>query len=419
MAYGKSKIENPEIAKLELMPPTAEQEKLLLHTMEQLKRVANHCVQTWLMYHSLRHTLLKMQCSAPVVPCPPELCSLWLRTSQALCPDVSSSTVLGVTNWLAQTITSQKSPKVNEKRWRRVLRCDESHWSFTGPLPIRLWSGNSKIVRGEGGVMVSARLDRFVEAGKRRATSHELRLALLRPKQSNRTAGHRAAYLAACEIADGKRHFAQSQIIRIGEKWFLCLTVDGLAPTEHAHRDANRILCIRPGRRDALRVHADLKAGGFGEEILDRIAKARAAIDERRKSWRKEHGDIPLPPTVAAQLSVKWRHQSSAMCDWLASRIVAALKQDTYGKVLWFDGDNRTAALAAAGKNGERDRRELFPFELLRRKAEKRLESIGIEVIGRANLRSVKRRIATSQKRKRRLASDEVKSGVPAVARGR
>jgi len=405
MAYGKSRLTKPEVVRLELRPPTAEQEKLLRHTMSQLRRVANLCVRSWLLYHERHHTPLKMECYAAIHPCPPELCARWLREATALCPDVHCATVLAVTNWLAQTITSQKSPRTNEKRWRAVLRCDESHWQFSWPLPIRLWNGNAKLARFGGGLAALVRLDRILGDGPR-ATSTITEIHLVPPKTANRSAGHRLAYLAAAEIADGARKLAQSQITfddRL-RKWFLFLTVE--APSvDIVTRDPARLIVVRPGRRAALRIHADRIAGGIGKAALDRVATVRPALDARRQSWRKAHADCPLPHSLAADLTVAWRHKSSAICDLLVAEVVRSLRTRDFGRVLWLDGNNRQAGLAVAGKSCEGDRRELFPFEQLRKKATKRLGELGIEVVGRANFRSVKRRKA---ERRKRVAADTV-----------
>lgn len=406
MAYGKSTLTRPEIVRLEIERPAPEVHELLLYTMRQLQRVANHCVVAWLLYHEQRQTVQRLAAGWPVHPCPPELCARWLRECQALCPDVHCATVLAVTNWLAQTYTSQNSPKANGKRWLQVLWRNESHWSYDRPLPIRLWTGNARFVRDER-VGVVVRVDRIERPGKKNATSTPLRINLVRPKGGKRSAGHRLAYLAACEIAAGERKLAQSQLAWDARlrKWFLFATIDGPAPSEHAERDPDRVIFFRPGRGEALRIHADALAGGFGEEALDRVARVRSKLDGWRDSWRREHDGAGVPARNAAELAGKWRRQSAAICDALASEVVRSLERRSYGRVVWLDGDNRTAALALAGKAGQRDGRELFPFELLRRKLEKRLGDLGIEVVGRANFRSVKRR---KQERRKKLAVEQV-----------
>lgn len=406
MAYGKSRLTRPEVVRLEIEPPAAEAHAMLLHAMAQLKRVANHCVISWLIHHEQAGSVMRLAAGLPVHPVPPPLCARWLRECQALCPDVHSGTVLAVTNWLAQTFTSQASPKANCKRWLRVLSREESHWSFERQLPIRLWSGNAKFVRDER-VGVVVRVDRFDRPGKKKAGSTPLRLNFARPKGGNRSAGHRAAYLAACEIAAGDRHLAQSQLSWDARqrKWFLFVTVDGPAPSEHAERDPERVIFFRPGRMDALRIHADKVVGGFGDEALDSVSRVRSQLDAWRESWRRENDGAAIPARNAVELSGKWRRQSAAICDALASEVVRSLKDRAFGRVVWLDGNNRTAALALAGKRGERDERELFPFELLRQKLAKRLGDLGIEFVGRANFRSVKRR---KQERRKRLAVEAV-----------
>src|SRR5581483_4913299 len=259
-------------------------------------------------------------------------------------------------------------------------------------------NGNASIKRIDGGVGIAVRLDRFEIPGRKNAGSNPITLVAARPKQSNRTAGHRDAYGALCEIADGNRKLAQSQVVTRGGKWFLFITVSGPAPAEHASRDAGRVLFIRPGDYDALRIHSNRICGGFGEEAIDRVSRVRASIDARRASWRKSHGDEQVP--FAASLSEKWRNQSSAICDALIAEVVRSLESRDFGRVGWMDGNEKKCALALAGKSGDNDRRELFPFEQLRRKAEKRLAEIGIEFVGRANMRSVKRRISVARKRK-------------------
>lgn len=406
MAYGKSRLTRPEIVRLEIEPPAAEAHAMLMHAAAQLKRVANHCVVAWLIHHEQAGSVMRLAAGLPVHPVPPRLCARWLRECQALCPDVHSGTVLAVTNWLAQTFTAQASPKVNCKRWLRVLSREEAPWSYERPMPIRLWTGNAKFVRDER-VGVVVRVDRFDRPGKKTAGSTPLRLDFVRPKGSNRSAGNRAAHLAACEIAAGDRHLAQSQLAWDARqrKWFLFVTVEGPAASEHAERDPERVIFFRPGVHDALRIHANTVVGGFGDEALDSVSRVRSKLDAWRESWRRENGEASIPARNAVEMSGKWRRQSAAICDALASEVVRSLKDRTFGRVVWLDGNNRRCALALAGKNGERDERELFPFELLRNKVTKRLGELGIEVVGRANFRSVKRR---KQERRKRLAAGRV-----------
>lgn len=400
MAYGKSQLTQPEVVRLELLPLAPPVEALLLQTGGSLQRIANLCVESWLFHHRAGGSLERLRQKQPVQPCPAELLARWRKQAMLLVPDINYATMLATTNWLERTIRKQSSPRSNIKRWIRVLTYEESHWTYQHPLPVRVWDGNAKIVWCEGGLAIRCRLNRTVVAG-RRATSTPIELRLLRPKRAGRSAGHRLAWQAAAEIAGGKRPLAQSQLVRDGRKWFLHLTVEAAPLPAPLARDPARVLAVRPGRRSALRIHAAGISGGIADELLDRVSRLRRKLDERRQSWRRANPQAPLPPTLSRQLSVTWRHHSGSMCDAIVAEVVRALRARDYGRVLWLDGDNRTAALALAGRAGEQDRRELFPFELLRKKATKRLAEIGIEVIGRANLRSVKRRVARGKRSKK------------------
>lgn len=420
MAYGKSKLTRPEVCRLELFRYPGhdnavhrEAKALLAATMERLRVVCNQVVRTWLRFHEDAGTLGRMAAKEPVHPCPPAFMKLVYRQTQDACPDVHGATILAVQKWLTETITRQDSPKSNCKRWRRVLSCDESHWSFNDPPPVRLWNGNGKIVRTADGVAVLIRLQRVRVPGKKTAESRAIEIPILRPKHGNHSEQHRRAYAAACEIADGLRPLSQCQIVSgANGKWFLFLTIDGPEPDQTVTRDRNRVLFVRPGVNDALRFHAGSLCGGFGEIVLDRLSRVRSQLDSRRASWRKDNGDAPMPSHVAESLSATWRNQSSAVCDVLISEVVAALRKRDFGKIVWLDGNNRKAALATAGKFSERDSRELFPFEQLRRKAEKRVGELGIEFTGRANFRSAKRRRAEFKKRREAGASVNVASRV-------
>ncbi len=329
---------------------------------------------------------------------PPNLSSQLLRDAGAQCPEVHSGTLLGTMNWLAQTIKVQKSPKFNCPRWLLVLNKRESPWYFNGPQPIRLWSGNAKIIRRENGIAVSVRLERYAVPGKKHAESTPVILYIDRPRASaNRSATHRASYAAACEIADGTRKLAQSQLHFDGGKWRLRMTVEGAAAKDSSMRDKDRMVIVRPGRRDALRVRAPGRSGGFGETALDRVSYWRGNIDQHRKAVAASAGGITN--RSSEYLSQKWRNKVKGVCKSLVADIARALVGDSCGKVLWLDGNHKTAGLALAGKSDERDSRELFPFHMLRDMAARSLERLGIEVGGRANLRSVKRRIADGPKR--------------------
>lgn len=414
MAYGKSKITNPVIEYLELEPPTKEQVELLRYTSSQLKRVANRCVRLFLDYHERVGTAEKLRRNQPLgCPVPPDLAKDFYHGATRLCPDVSGATVLAVANWLAQTIKQQDSPRSNGKRCWQVLRYEESHWSFSYDLPIRLWTGNSKIIRHDGGIAIAVRLDRIVVPGKQLADSTLTILPLRKPKLSKATAGHRLAYLAACEIADGKRHYAQSQLVLERGKWMLRMTVNGKAPADASHRDANKVLVVRPGRLSALYVRgAGGLRGGYAEEALDRLAAVRAKLDHQRASIRKHLGT--LPAHHAEHLATKWRNHATTVSQQVVTRLVKAVAGTDYGKVLWLDGNNRTAALALACRDGERDRRELFPFERMRKFAERKFAELGIEVVTRGNFRSVKRRKAEHAKRPKR--ERPAKSGAESVS---
>lgn len=391
MAYGKSKLTRPQVVRLEVVPPSKDVADLLRRTMERLRVVANVTVRQWLMYHETQGTLAKMSAKEPVSPCPPDFCRTVYRETQDAASDVQCATVLASQKWLVQTIAVQKSPRANEKRWRRVLRCDESHWSFNDPLPIRLWNGNAKVVRCGDDVQVVARLDRVTVPGRKTAISHPVALTLLRPSAGKRSEDFRRDYAAACEVADGVRDLSQSQLFFERGKLFLMMSVEGPAPDEKAMRDKRQVLVVRPGRYDCLRFRFGAKRGGFGD-VLDRLSAARKACDEGWDRWRRHNPDMPVPAGVKLHLSAKWRNHCAAACDLLVTEVVAACRNRAIGRVLWFDGNHRTAALALAAKSGEDDRREFFPFELMRRKAEKRLGELGIEVVERANMRSVKRR---------------------------
>lgn len=396
MAYGKSTLTNPEIARLELEPLAKETHDMLRHTQRQLRRVANHCASSFLLYHDRMNTLLRMDANLPVCACPPELCARWLKECQALCPDVHSATVLAVTNWLAQTYTSQKSPKVNEKQWRQVLRRDAQLWSYREPLPIRLWNGNAKMSHVGEKVAIVVRVDRFLEAGKKVGSSTPLTLTVRRPTRGADSAPHQQAYNAACEIADGKRKLAQSQLVFDRGKWFLQLTISGPEPVAHAKRDPHAVIVVRPGRMAALRIHANCIVGDFGEEALDRVSAIRRKLDER---WASLTPDIRHEKRIKDHLSRKWQDQCGAVCNALAAEFVRSMKKRRYGKVLWLDGNNRTAALALACRSGEDDDRELFPFHRLRLAIKKRCSEIGMEVVERGNFRAPKRRNAERRKR--------------------
>jgi hypothetical protein len=406
MAYGKSRLENPEVVQLELtqVPKAAHEE--LTAVSRDLARVANECVVEWLIYHRAAGTLTKLDAKQPAAACPPDFCADVRRRAIELCPSLHYGTMLALTNWLVQTWSKQTSPKFNCKRWTVVLRRLESHWAYNAALPIRLWDGNARLVRGGGeGLQIEVRLTRHAVEGKKNMQSTPLVLELLRPQLNRKRAGgHRLAWLAAAEIADGKRRLSQSQLVhdpRRG-KWFLRMTTEGPAASLHAARDSNSVLVIRPGRLCALRIHADRVSGSFGEAALERVSSVRRRLDERRASWSENHdhpGRVATPRHFSDHLAAEWRRKSAAVCDAIVAEVVKSLKDRDFGRVLWLDGDNRTAALARVGLAIEHDARELFPFEQLRRKAEKRLGELGIEVVERANFRSVKRRKEDYRKR--------------------
>lgn len=407
MAYGKSQLTRPQVVRLELHPPGDAAAKLLRYVGEQLRRVANVTVRQWLRYHEDHGTAERMAAREAVCPCPPDFCRDVYRATQDAAGDVQCATVLAAQKWLVQTIAKQKSPRVNEKRWRRVLRCDESHWSFGEPLPIRLWNGNAKFERCGDDVRLVVRLDRRRVEGKKNAVSTPLELRIVRPTGGRRSEDYREHYAAVCEIADGRRKLAQSQLFFERGKWFVALTVEGPKPEPTAVRDAGQVLYIRPGSVDPLRFRCGGKSGGFGgDELLDRLSRTRAAVEEGRRRWRDSHPQRPLTDGVAVHLAWKWKHQAAAVCDLLVTEVVTAMRNRAIGRVVWLDGNNRRAALATAGKMSERGA-EIFPFERLRRTAEKRLGELGVEVVGRANFRSVKRRSADARKR-RTAASGEV-----------
>lgn len=447
MAFGKSKLTNPEIAQLKLIEPMSrddhEARAVLARVSRELKRVANSHVMTWLRWHDERQTLARLRTWSGVADfrgesakaitawiidqrqqarvdcgsqaqarvgfcptgCPPELAARMRREADALVPSLHYSTMLATSNWLCQTIGSQDSPKSNCKRWLRVLAREEAPWSFEGPQPIRLWDGNCAVVRDERGQpLLRAKLEREFEPGKRRATAQVIELRFRKPGESNSGGQARLAWRMLCQIADGERSLAQSQLFERGGNWYLSLTCEGPAPPEHSARDKTITLCVRPGARDALRLRiSGFPAGGLAaEEELDRVAAIRSQLDFRRESWRRANGGAPLNSAMQDNLAAIWKRQTQSVCERLVAQLTRAINGSkiAVGRVEWYDGCHSRAALARAGLSSARDKRELFPFYVLRRVAERALEKMGIEFVGRANRRSIKRRIEDAKKRK-------------------
>lgn len=391
--YGKSKLSHPQVARLEVIVPKEAAPKLR-EAMQCSQRIANLAVKMWLRWHEDAGTLALIDEKKPCAAFPPDLTAAIRARAFALFPTLTYATVNALVNWLDRTISTQNSPKSNVKRWKQVLRHAESHWSYEWPLPLRLWSGNAKAGMDEHGPWLQIAVERVAELGKARGKSVPVVIRFNRPHNGGDDADYRAMYAAFCEVARGDRPLAQSNLSydRRKDKWFLALTVEGPEKiTAQVVRDPKLIIFVRPGRYTALRIHANTRSGGFGVEQLDRISRERIKIDARWKSLKKDFGDH-VPANIIEQQRIRWRGVTSSIGSLLVAKLAASLRQEPFGKVVWLDGNNRTCGLATAGKQSAGDFRELFTFESMRRLAEKKLAEMGMEFVGRANYRSVKRR---------------------------
>jgi hypothetical protein len=395
MAYGKSRIVCPRVVRLEAIVREDDQPRLDAICRE-LQQVANLAVRRWLAYHEQRDTLARIAERKPAAAWPADFAAAIRAEAAARHAGITYSTLNGLLNWMDRTFSKQDSPRAHCKRWVQVLRCEESHWSYSRPLPIRLWSGNARLVMDERGPVLVARLNRRVEPGKCRPVSDPITIRFRRPGRGKDDATYRAGYAQVCAIARGEAHFAQSQLWRQKQKWFCGFTVD--LRSNGSHRDPNLTIFIRPGRMNALRVHANRVVGGYGDWALDRIAAESARLAQRRSSLRAQLEQVP--PHIQESLSARWRNVTVTVAQQLVSRLMKALRDEHYGRVVWLDGNNRTAALATAGKTSGRDPRELFPFEFMRRFAQQKCEQLGIAFASRANFRSVKRRKFEHKKRR-------------------
>lgn len=423
MAKQKTSLTTPRIVRLELEWTDREEDwARLAEIAEQLRRAANRMSRAFVDYHEAAGTVARLRAydawlrggkvgdapPAAGAACPPALQKRWYHLL-AEYDTIHERPRALLLSWIASTISSQDSPKSNCKRWRQVLLDQERPWYFHEPLPIRFDGRNAHLREEDGTLWLVARV---IRPALGQSTPLRLRVRSSRENGTARQADLLAKWLSLQTLAVEDRHLAGGQIYHERGRWFAAFTID--RELERIEGDAKKVLFLRPGRHDPWRIRCAGVSGGFGRGVRrgdqlplhEEVALARQDILLRRASRRGVADFATLRPTrvrrrLEGSLRGKWNRVCTLLNRRVVREIVGAVEKHNIGRVVVLPG-RRTCWLETAGKQEDLPDTTSFPLHQFTRFLRESLVPRGVSVESRASLRSVKRRKAVAQQKKKR-----------------
>lgn len=387
MAHSvKSSLITPRVLRLEIdrIDPIERREQVV-EAMRQYAFAGTRIVRKWIMLHEAAGTPDKIQAGDKIGPCMPGAWKPVLyRVGTEASPLINPTAIQWMFQWLQRTLAAQSSARNNRKRWTATLQGAE-HEPLFNMLPLRIYRAFAKLEEAEGELYLSAKLLRAEPGGP----YLPLRMRLRQP----RTKDHAADYALALQVACGERPLPCSQIVYDRGRFYLMLTIDR---GELPQIVSDRTLYLRSGRRAAYRARFDGRSIDFGREFLLQVGLARQKLIAARSG----------EPAYAARQSRKWRAVTRNVAHVISRKIATSCLEHNIGRVVVCDG-RTDSALNVCGTDGHADISS-FPMQMVRVFLTQKLVPHGIKVVERANLRSVKRRIARNRKR---LDSEPVQMG--------
>lgn len=394
----KSSLVTPRVDLLEIdrfapLEPGGEwetAEELLVSASRMYAHAAARMTRVWLLYHEERDTLGRLERGENTGPAVPAAFKKTLyEVGRQAAPRIYATAIQWLQQWLSSTIATKASSRNRCKMWTAVLRGAESWPCFT-ELPIRIYDSYARFTRDDAGYLwLSVPLVKCGDSDK--YTVVRMRLRRPRDNDSKSQTEFREIYRQAERIADGQAKLQCSQISRRGRKWFLCLTVDRAVEPVAVRRELT--LYLRPGRLAAWRGRFRGRSADLTNQPLDAVATLAYRITSLRERRARiiEAGRRPAPLRPGARR--QWNRTCETLNRQIAHSIADVVLKHRVGRVVLMDGGARSALVGAAGGH--------YPREQFRRFLAQKLTPTGVEVIERASLTSVKRRIAVAGNRLR------------------
>lgn len=372
----KSTLRHPHVVPLVIAridPP--DHAERLIGAMRENAAAAADAMAEWRAWHHERQSAAAIRQQQSCGACfPPALSKrMYARATQAA-PNVAALIIATTLKWMRRTTTEKTSSKYSIKMWRAILAGWENMPCYT-MLPLRVYCQTAKVTRApKTDSQRYQHVDLVVKVLRGESGLLETTMRVEHPREGA-NADYKKWFALLCEMAEGRRKFAESQIVWERGRFGLRLTVD----REYAAHalDPAKVLYLRAGTKSAWRARYRGRTISIGTEKLSAVGSARGKhIAQRKAGYATRH----------------WQR----FC-WTFNRQTVAELRDTIlsrgiGKVVIFDGRQRSA-LASVGVDHEQEPTN-FPVAQFRELLTKSLAPYGCEVMGRANFKSVKRRKA-------------------------
>jgi hypothetical protein len=281
--------------------------------------------------------------------------------------------------WLSKTLNEQTSPLSSLKRWQAVLLAAEN-WPQFRALPLRVYSQLCTVVRRDGHVWLCPKVV------KQDGRVVPLTLQVLRPDthdaKGNKKTGRKfqqwsKLYERLTRIADGLDTLPGCLLTSRRGKWYFALTYEQEFDAIEPQRGS--VLFLRPGRRTALVAHFGGRYARLGaDEILPLGKRRREFIASRSHGTRDAKA---------------WWNYCDTLAHRLANEIAESVEKHRIETVVVMAGHG-LSALDRCGLDEDELEREptRFPMQHFQVVLSQKLIPRGVQVLTRANFRSVKRR---------------------------
>lgn len=386
----KTSMKNPRVVRFKVdrvLLDNEDGEDAVRELMRDYGWAAARMHRHWLMYHERAGTPEKIHRGEKTGPAfPAALKAELYRVGTQAAPHVNPTSIQWLNQWLMRTVNEQTSAKHNRKKWCAIVHGDEDASAFDR-LPLRVYDTFASVVLADDGRhWLRAKLLKNAE-GKYR----DLRLRLVKPhaNDSGGATDFRAKREFLRAIEQGQRKLPCSQIVLVKGTLYFALTVD--RPVDVVPLDAHKTLILRASRRAAWRARFNGQTVLIGADRITALGLAR----QKHKASRRRRS--------------RWRDFCTTLNHQLSHEIAAAVTKHGIGRVVVCDG-RENAALVVCGTDGRLER-TIFPLQQFRMFVRQKLEPLGVEVVERANLRSVKRRIERGKQRSRAVVAQKAKNG--------
>jgi hypothetical protein len=390
----KTSLKNPRVIRFKVdrvLLDGADGEAAVKRLMRDYGWAAARMHRHWLLWHEQAGTPEKIHRGEKTGPAfPASLKAELYRVGTRAAPHINPTSIQWLNQWLMRTVNEQTSAKHNRKKWCAIVHGDEDASAFDR-LPLRVYDTFARIeLADDGRHWLSAKL---VKNGEGRYRS--LRLRLVKPHAGDGTGAtdFRAKREFLRAIERGENKMPCSQIVLVKGQLYFALTID--RPVEAVQIDPQKTLFLRPSRHAAWRARYNGQSVLIGADRLMDLGRAR----QKHKASRRRRS--------------RWRDYCTTLNHQLSCEIAKSAAGHGVGRVVVYDGTNRSAVVRC-GSDGERAR-TVFPLQQFRVFLRQKLTPLGVEVIERSSLRSIKRRIERGKRRLRAVPPSKASKGCSAA----